>query len=99
LDVVDPKFFLQKFMDFSKDYELVEEIEKSKKWTVLTWPLIELEYETFNPFLNMGGILVAFFAYITQILIYFLIFGILKLFEINKGLKERNKMRLEKLEE
>jgi hypothetical protein len=65
---------------------------------VLTWPLIELEYETFNPFLNMGGLLVAFFAYIIQILLYFLIVGILKLFEINRGLKESNKLRLEKLE-
>jgi hypothetical protein len=46
----------------------------------------------------MGGLLVAFFAYIVQILLYFLIVGILKLFEINKGLKETNKLRLEKLE-
>jgi hypothetical protein len=90
LDIVDPKFILENFMDFQKDYELVDEIEKSQRKTVLTWPLIDIEYETFNPFLNMGGLLVAFSFYLAQIILYYIIVAILRVLGINKTLNQMN---------
>jgi hypothetical protein len=39
-------------------------IEKKKFETVLSRPLMELEYETFNPILNIGGILITFLVYL-----------------------------------
>jgi hypothetical protein len=72
-DLIDTQLLFGNFFNFEQEYELISLIEEKKEETVLSRPLMEIEYETFNPILNIGGILITFIVYFAQIVVYFII--------------------------
>jgi hypothetical protein len=69
-------------------------IEKSGKKTVLNGPLMDMDFETFNPILNMGGLFLTLILYLTQIFIFLVLKVILKLMKKNESLVKENEIRL-----
>ena len=55
-DLINSEWITRLLFNFDKEEELVNRITQSNHRTILSENLQEMEYETFNPVLNVGGI-------------------------------------------
>lgn len=71
IDVIDPRFFFTKWFEFNREVELVAFLDENELYEQMRIikNVQECSFETFNPILNMGGIISIFLAILIQLLI------------------------------
>lgn len=80
MDFIDPAYFQDMFgLDFRQDIELMQTLDHERNDLDIISNIKDMDFITFNPIINLGGISILIFMIFTQIIILLVMKGVTKL--------------------
>ena len=78
-EILDRSWTTEKMFDLGRDHELVDKVtEEGDKRSLLNEHLVDMEFETYSPILNTGGIFFALCFYPVLMMAFVIVWMIVK---------------------